>query len=82
MMPLWLMLDVMAKKGRVKSTNECLEPSKKLVSKVKSNIVYVEVIKSTFWIFFECMEVIKKYFLSSFVIMYSKYSISNKNIIG
>jgi len=76
------MPDVVAKKGRVKSTNECLEPSKKLVSKVKSNIVYVEVIKSTFWIFFECMEVIKKYFLSSFVIMYSKYSISNKNIIG
>ena len=67
-MPLWLMLDVMAKKGRVKSTNECLEPSKKLCTKVKSNIEYVEVIK--------------KYFLSSFVIMYSKYSISNKNIIG
>ena len=77
-MPLWLMLDVMAKKGRVKSTNECLEPSKKLVSKVKSNIEYVVL----FWIFFECMEVIKKYFLSSFVIMYSKYFISNKNIIG
>jgi hypothetical protein len=68
MMPLWLMLDVMAKKGRVKSTNECLEPSKKLCTKVKSNIEYVEVIK--------------KYFLSSFIIMYSKYSISNKNIIG
>jgi hypothetical protein len=78
MTPLWLMLDVMAKKGRVKSTNECLEPSKKLVSKVKSNIEYVVL----FWIFFECMEVIKKYFLSSFVIMYSKYSISNKNTIG
>ena len=29
MTPLWLMLDVMAKKGRVKSTNECLEPNKK-----------------------------------------------------
>jgi len=78
MTPLWLMPDVMAKKGRVKSTNECLEPSKKLVSKVKSNIEYVVL----FWIFFECMEVIKKYFLSSFVIMYSKYSISNKNTIG
>ncbi len=47
-MPLWLMLDVMAKKGRVKSTNECLEPSKKLGSKVKSNIEYVEVIKKYF----------------------------------
>jgi hypothetical protein len=45
MTPLWLMLDVMAKKGRVKSTNECLEPSKKLCTKVKSNIEYVEVIK-------------------------------------
>ena len=42
------MPDVIAKNGRVKSNNECLEPSKKLVSKVKSNIVYVEVIKSTF----------------------------------
>jgi hypothetical protein len=29
MMPLWLMLDVMDKNGRVKSTNECLEPNKK-----------------------------------------------------
>ena len=48
MMPLWLMLDVMAKKGRVKSTNECLEPSKKLCTKVKSNIEYVEVIKKYF----------------------------------
>ncbi len=42
------MLDVMAKKGRVKSTNACLEPSKKLCIKVKSNIEYVEVIKKYF----------------------------------
>ena len=48
MTPLWLMLDVMAKKGRVKSTNECLEPSKKLCTNVKSNIEYVEVIKKYF----------------------------------
>jgi hypothetical protein len=48
MTPLWPMLDVMPKKGRVKSTNECLEPSKKLCTKVKSNIEYVEVIKNYF----------------------------------
>ncbi len=47
-MPLWLMLDVMAKISRVKSTNECLEPSKKLCTKVNSNIEYVEVIKKYF----------------------------------
>ncbi len=48
MTSLWLMLDVMAKKGRVKTTYACLEPSKKLCIKVKSNIEYVEVIKKYF----------------------------------
>ena len=52
-----------------------------MCTKVKSNIEYVEIIKKVlFKIFFECVvEVNKKYFLSIFVVMYSKYSISNKN---